>query len=161
MIIVEGCDNTGKSTLISTLQKTFNIPAIRSGMKSPTYQTMLEYHHWTAASPTPLVLDRHPVISDFIYGNLLRNGSESNPILLTSVLESSYVIFAQPPFHIVAHTIDERDQMSGVTDQLARIYAAYNTLFEAHEPDQIYDYTKPNALNALITNVAHYLEKTK
>ena len=159
MIIVEGIDNSGKSTLILQLQETFRIPAIRSGMRPTSQKDITHYHNWCAASPTPLILDRHPVISDQVYGLILRGYSPSNPSLAQLLRQDHFLVFCHPSFKVVSQSIHERDQMDGVEEQLHSLYIAYRDLMDQLEPDFIYDYTNPHSLPALVNQLTHYLAR--
>lgn len=149
IIVVEGCDNTGKSTLIQSLAERIKAPLARSYGKPKDSGDIETWHWWARACPqSPIILDRHPVISDLVYGPLLRGGTHSSIEWAREFRGDMFLIYCRPPFHKVAESIDERDQMEGVRERLANIYQSYEGLMEILDPDAIYDYTaKPGIEN--------------
>lgn len=159
MVIVEGVDGSGKSTLILSLQEQFRIPAIRSGMRGAQLTQMTHYHNWCLAAPSPLILDRHPLISGLIYGRTLDGQTESTAAIAHAYRQEHFLIFCNPSLSAVERTVRHMPQMDGVLPHLTDLYRAYTDLMDILEPDFVYDFTKPNALPALITHLTHYLAK--
>jgi len=162
MIIVEGPDNTGKTTLIQQLQDIFHLPSLRAGFHPQNPKDIHQYHYWAVTSPRQLILDRHPAVSDFIYTPILRPTEPelSSLDLIIRMLDRHYTIFALPPFNQVEKSYDERPQLKGTKENLRRIYQAYEKLLNDFEPNFLYDYTKPNAFTALTTHLTHYLARS-
>jgi thymidylate kinase len=154
MIIVEGCDATGKSTLIAALQEHFRIPAIRSGMRSPSLEDMERYHTSLQNFPLPVILDRHPAISDYVYAHCLRGGqTESTIEFAQRCREHTFLIYAIPPFEVVEQNILNNPQMEGVEDSLLHIYEAYKRMAQKTGYDMLYDYTQPNEKIRIINGI--------
>jgi pantothenate kinase-related protein Tda10 len=172
LIIVEGSDGAGKTTLITHLMKTLNIP------KAPRACTseggpVDDLHGWTTRTlndhlrkQRPYEInDRFPLLSEPIYGPLVRGS-------LRSGFDSSWYshawdallqlkpafIFCLPPISEVKRNVDNEDttQMDGVVFNINAIYWQYYTLFQRMrgEMDQLiikWDYTESRASQNLKT----------
>ncbi len=75
MIIIEGMDNTGKTTLIHQLSQQFKLPSARTGTYPRKVSDILNWHNRASAAPRTLILDRHPAISDLVYGPIIRGST--------------------------------------------------------------------------------------
>ena len=159
MVIVEGPDNSGKTTLIQQLQDEFHIPAMRSGMRPRYPEDISQYHYWAAAAPLPLILDRHPAISDYIYGPILRKATPSSIEMILRCIDHHFVVLCLPPYETVSATYDDRPQLEGTKENLARIYQGYQNFGDDFSVDFIYDYNNEAALSALINQLTHYLAR--
>jgi hypothetical protein len=96
MIIVEGMDNTGKTTLIETLAKHFNLPTVKS-YRPFTREDIYALHSWISAAPQTVITDRHPSISDLVYGPTIRGSTPSSLKVAKSCRMNNYLIFCRPP----------------------------------------------------------------
>ena len=150
MIIVEGMDNTGKSTLIEALGKEFKIPTARGNMAGAKMDQMVRWINWAGACPKPLILDRHPAISDLVYGNILKGSSESSVEFAQKSREGNFLIYCCPPLESIEKSFSERPQMKGTHENLLALYIAYESLMEKLSPDFYYDWRNPKHLSALI-----------
>lgn len=158
MIVIEGADNTGKTTLIESLAKEFRLPTIKS-FRPPTVKTIIDFHNWAKAAPRTPVMDRHPAISDYIYGHILRGESPSDPQLIQFLRNQVFLVYCQPPIDTIRGTYLDRAQLEGTHENLDRILSEYESLMSSLEPDFTYDYTNPKSLNALYTHIQHYLRR--
>lgn len=135
MIVIEGCDNTGKTTLFHKLRIDLNMlgvlnvrPTDRWDMYNKTLN-LLDIKH-------PIIIDRWAPISESIYGPICRNDqmlSEADLFYSDHRLahDKSIVIFCNPELSQVESTIHERDQMEGVVKFLRPIYYAYQDRIRA------------------------------
>jgi len=150
LVIVEGVDGAGKTTLINKLQKDLNLITIKSprpknyhDCKDLLARTML------LSEGTNLICDRIGIISEPIYGPICRNTlgfppkAETEQILFKL---NPIIIHCNPPIHAVLENVKVEKQMEGVNENLIKIHQAYNewmgqlaqqTLFVLE-----YDYTK-------------------
>lgn len=158
LIIIEGMDNTGKSTLVKKLSS--YLP-----------------HHEVVASPGPCaehvkwckdelartdrrIYDRFPIFSETVYGNIIRGYSDiSNyleDLLFMLVDAHPLVIYCDPGIEAIRGTFHEREQMDGVKENDAKCLAAYRNLMRTTQKllgkDNViyYDFTEdPDAQRVL------------
>ena len=155
MIIIEGPDGTGKTTLITQLANELNLPVIRN--RKPHSQTdIIQLNNWANACPFPVLLDRHSSISDLVYGTIIRNHTHATHDLARSHRQNNFLIYCRTG----EPNLDAEPQMDGVLEHYPRIYSKYEKLMEELEPDFIYDWTNPKHYRALITNLLHYLHRS-
>ena len=149
MIIIEGCDNTGKSTLILSLATDLRMATARSTGRPGSERAIQDYHSWCEDCPQKLILDRHPALSDLVYGSLLRNHTHSDLGLAHRVVEDHFLIYCRPPTSKVIANILDREQMEGVTANAIKLLQGYDDLMSLLQPDFTYDYTQPDAYEEL------------
>ncbi len=157
MIIIEGMDNTGKTTLIHQLSQQFKLPSARTGTYPRKVSDILNWHNWASAAPRTLILDRHPAISDLVYGPILRGSTCSTHEIARVAREDHYLVYCCPPFGTVQRSYHEREQMEGTEENLMQIYTEYQKVMLEIAPDFIYDFTNHRALNALVRNITQAL----
>lgn len=110
MIILEGPDGSGKSSLLKKLTKRFELPIHNrfcTSEKGPIPHLFREvYDDLRVWNEQPCsIFDRHSLISEYIY-SLTTRDAEIDPQFLTSVAstmltkfaESSLVIMCLPPY---------------------------------------------------------------
>ena len=167
LIIIEGMDNTGKSTLVKKLSS--YLP-----------------HHEVVVSPGPCanhvqwcidelnrtdnrIYDRFPVFSETVYGNIIRGYSTLNNYLdqLLSMLVDTnpLIIYCDPGLEVIRGTFHEREQMAGVKENDAKCLDAYRNLMKTTQKilgtDNViyYDFTEdPDAQRILDRLEEHYNE---
>lgn len=161
MIIVEGPDGGGKSTLIAEIEKSFNMKSKHFGAHPKTIE---ELHQRVIDSRGEELLDRWSPISEQIYGPL-RNKTFSIDLLDHYILtERPFIIYCRPHRQILitnkircleatkAHKTFAHIQMVSENyekvmdgyDQVMRKLAKRIKIYE-------YDYTKLQALPDLLT----------
>jgi len=153
MIIVEGMDNSGKSTLIEHLGKELCLPTARSNYVRANQSEVREWANWANASPRPLIVDRHPAISDLIYGKIIRGFTHSSESFAQEMRARHFLIYCSPPLHCIKESFGEREQMKGTHKNLETLYYAYEELMDRIKPDFFYDYNNPQHLVALTNQV--------
>lgn len=142
VIIVEGCDFSGKSTLIDLLSKRLRAIVIKdNNIPPPSLETA---HEWTArinslSKDRVVICDRSLIISDPIYGSILREGSPLGippkldnldseellgPVLLSCLNDLRAVVWCDPGLDHIQH-MDPETQMAGVVGSAAKIHQAY------------------------------------
>lgn len=129
IIVVEGPDNGGKTTLAQYLAKQLRAVFVkverpRRAVDLTAYQNILE----VARSYSGIVVtDRHVAISEPIYGKIVRGGhdlKEADILLCLDRLDA--VIYCRPPIERIIATISERAQMEGVVENTTAIVQAYD-----------------------------------
>lgn len=176
MIIVEGMDNTGKTTLVEELQQLYPKLTYRPsiGNKHDLNQ-IKEQAYEEAYTPMPLVLaDRSRIISEFIYNPILNARPIAYPwgqymdLVKSFVRGHHLVIFCHRPLHELMKTFDSREQLAGVKENAAKIFKAYeevegmfrflfrvsNSGSEVHD----YDYADGVSHTLAVTKTKRYIE---
>jgi len=150
MIIVEGPDNSGKSTLIKRLMEDFdllygpkfnipkivkkgNIGAVKIKMAVHThYNDIIELLKQSPRYLKPYIFDR-VYFSELVYGNVYRGGiaisltgQVSLPILIKEA--NPLIIYCNPPVDLILQKYDEREQYGEHYD-LSRIVNLYDNIF--------------------------------
>jgi len=167
MIILEGPDGAGKTSLMSTLLDRFpNIEehARASTSKGGPVDNIFDWAHNDVMSWEQQRLsfyDRHPMISEPIYGPIVRDyvdprfaSFEGEDLGLRMLFDSLIIICLPSLEEVVANvTGNEQDQMSGVADNIGQIYAKYQLLLTALRGRRNvfwYDYNRPLDLTQLM-----------
>lgn len=173
-IIIEGPDGSGKSSLLSHLQTAF--PYIDTHERFSTsvggpvddLKTRVRDSVNDSLLAMPKFYDRHPFISEFIYGPILRGGIKDGLDELESyrahVLQESLIILCLPSISRVRENIlkNADDQMPGVLSHIDAIYDGYNEFFRKHQQKNVvwYDYSF-HTTNFVVASVAEYIEKVR
>lgn len=164
LIIVEGMDNTGKSTLAMKIASDLKAVFVNNRHKPQTYDEVCD---WTVAmsrlsleQPQHIVSDRWAAISEPVYGPICRN----HYVLSLSQIKEIYtyaqrnsaplIIWCKPPADVVRGSIDNRDQMEGVVDNVDALLAGYEVrMGQVREYFMVleYDYTIQDYGNFLRT----------
>jgi predicted HAD superfamily Cof-like phosphohydrolase len=163
IIIVEGCDFTGKSTLINKLSKDLGLLSLKAvrPIDSLAVSKWIEKVEYLSQEES-IICDRSPLISEPIYGAIIRQNpvieSYSAGLLLKELCP--IVIWCNPPFEHV-QTVDN-EQMTGVKENLEAIYSAYGVwmkqLNEAGFIDLVdYDFKRKDAYEDLITELEYLM----
>lgn len=159
MIILEGPDGAGKTTLLKRLHELFPTIEVHERASDSVDGPVKDVHQWAQAdldswAVQPLSFyDRHPMISEPIYGQILRGGcdewfsSSEAQTLGTKMVVTGLIIVCLPDVEIARLNIIKDGQMDGVVDQYDTIHEAYHTTLmglAAFSPSSIvhYDYTK-------------------
>lgn len=157
MIVLEGPDGGGKTTLMNHLQDVFGLHVAArfassdEGPKDNLDQLVIKdmVNYWDGSEVR--LYDRHPFISEFIYGPIIRgkvkDGLDRRNMLGYRAMfdMKALVILCVPPFEVAYRNVtQEKDfpQMPGVEREFDRIYTGYHRELRsaAYEPIW-YDYT--------------------
>ena len=129
VIICEGMDNSGKSTLARTLQKDLNAAL----MVAPRPRNREMPRHWLLCvnqverHVDHVVLDRVNQISEIVYGNTLRDHSWCSPediVLLAGMI----LVYCRPPDEVILKFDQSIPQMEGVIDNARSLLSFYDEL---------------------------------
>lgn len=157
MIIVEGPDGAGKTNLVEYLASQFDLvrhERASHGVDGPVANLFdWAYNDVCSMPDQPLaVYDRHPLISEYIYGPICRSTlppgfvTTTAHLMIRTMAQSVLVVLCRPPTgRLVASVAPERD-MPGVTEHIERIASAYDAM-RMLWPGQVitYDFTQPDA----------------
>lgn len=141
MIVVEGPDGGGKSTLAGILSKELGL-AIAPKLSTPIEGPVANLQEATVArlgeqesSPT-MIHDRFSLISEPIYGWTIRAEVKEGfdeawyeVALRRFMAQDPVIIFCLPDAHHVARNVFEGEHMDGVDAMIDTIYGLYMTLF--------------------------------
>lgn len=161
MIIVEGPDGAGKTTLIERLSEDLGIPVAPKVVDHNTNATVnlklwVEGNVSVRNRPTQEVIyDRHRLISEFIYGPILRERQTpgfNDPDWVRTMLSRLYafvrptIIFCLPPLGVVLGNVKGDELNEVVADKMGGIYTAYINIAMLsslhYAKTMVYDYTK-------------------
>jgi thymidylate kinase len=132
VIVLEGCDGTGKTTLATALATQHNYALVHSG-RTPDGADLIGRYQAILARPGPLVLDRS-FISELAYGPLLHGRSRlsfADVVSLVSLVTGRGGMLAHltgEPDHI-ADRLLARDGHAPDKQLIQALTATYSELF--------------------------------
>jgi hypothetical protein len=136
VLIVEGPDGAGKTTLIASLQKRYDLP-LAPRVVSKDAEAMVDLKEWVEdnvrGGPQAKIYDRHRMISEPIYGPILRHdqqpGFTSTPWMMAMMAlfykVQPIIIYCLPPLETVKENIAEDFDNRVVWHHIDQIYTAY------------------------------------
>lgn len=162
-VVVEGPDGGGKTSLVSKLATRLSLP-IHTRASTSLGGPVPQVDEWairdlrTMNRQPSSVYDRHPAISEPIYGPLVRGkamGQLSNGEMVsrlrTRLMARAFVVWCLPPFGVVQKNVSADRDMPGVVAHLPGIYLAYERLAARWKVNSfLYDYTRPNEVDRLL-----------
>jgi hypothetical protein len=144
-LIIEGCDGSGKTTLIQQLMETGQY--IKHARASTSLGGPVDaLDKWVADdvkyldthATTPYIYDRHPLISELIYGDLRENGrgftgAFQNLMWVAGhqakMAQQSILVICSPPYSIV----DQALVTSGKDAHMPGVFENRHTLYTRYE----------------------------
>lgn len=137
MIIVEGPDGSGKTTLINQLAERYGLE-VNPRVVSKQTEALVDIKEWVTDNLSLgfqyKLFDRHRLISEFAYGPILRTTQHNGFTDLTWVyvqLRKFYrqvqplVIYCLPPLHTVWDNLEYDKDNERVVAHTEQIYARY------------------------------------
>jgi hypothetical protein len=159
-IIVEGMDGSGKDTLIRDLQALFPKHKLHERASDSLKGPVSNLGEWVARDAVrmgetgPWIYNRHPLISEPIYGKIRPGKPTVEPFNNSAWLNAyqrivgreSVVVLCHPPYHVVKDTLRTQGadaHMPGVFENQVDLWVHYQSLVW---PGRIirYDYTRDN-----------------
>lgn len=130
-------DGTGKSTLIYALADKLEGLVLKSHNKHPSIMDIHHVHSYARAFSRPVIMDRHHVISDYIYGRVLRGQSAATTEYAKLLRNDFFLVYCRPPAPVLS-----APQMDGVVDHSQELQEAYDKLMEKLQPDFTFDFNQ-------------------
>jgi len=165
MIIVEGMDNTGKTTLVRKLTSMLPLKKYKSPGPDIGEAEQIEWVRDRLEDPDEWVIfDRFPLISEPIYGGHIRgyhNFEDPSKQYLYDMFKDKnpLIIYCRPPRDKILSFEDGRIQMDGVKAKgsiLLNEYDRMMTDFEGETGIRVYDYTG-DTVDSIYLEVCEYL----
>lgn len=154
MVIIEGLDNTGKSTLALRLASDFKGLMVSNKRRPQAISDVLQWidNLMMLHVNYRLFVDRVPHVSEPIYGPICRNTGILTPEFVSAVyrtLPATYV-YCRPPTSTIFNMT--KPEMEGVKENRSELLRAYDDWARIHEPIY-YDYTDPESYTRLIGKI--------
>lgn len=166
MIIVEGMDNTGKTTLVRKLTSMLPLRKYKSPGPDIGEAEQIEWVRDRLEDTDEWVIfDRFPLISEPIYGSNIRgqhNFEDPSKQYLYDIFKNKkpLVIYCRPPRDKILSFEDGRIQMDGVKLKGANLISDYDKMITDIKEEGIntviYDYTT-HSVNPVYLEVCNYL----
>lgn len=176
MIIVEGPDGAGKSTLVETMREVLKYP-VASRVVDKQTQALVDLQAWVEDNLMDgfegVIYDRHRLISEPIYGPLLRAGQNPwffNTKWLGEMYQQFYLvrpimIYCLPSRETVKANIAQDDTNAVPAPHIDAIYDLYcaRAMQDKARGDElfvnIYDYTKhtDRQLRMMLNGIGGYV----
>ena len=170
LIILEGADGSGKTSLATRIRK--DLDEYTLFLKSsgpPSIGQLADVIGWLASVPTriPLVCDRLSVISEYVYGPIIRgkclHGLTPEQIANWLRARPSLVIHCRPSYSALAAGVRKEVQMDGVILNHRHIIKGYDELMgllrEEGAEIKPYDYTGPPQL--ILDSIRSFIREHK
>lgn len=165
IIIVEGMDGTGKTTLVQQLAHRLDMKPkkfVKSSGPDEDYKLTLvasttsEIYELETASAEgrsiKRLYDRFPLISEAIYGSILRGhncfGDRYYSLRSRLLALKTVIIYCRPEKDVIQNNVQQVPQMSGVLEHFDELLDAYDKLFleftetPVNSYITIFDYTR-------------------
>lgn len=167
MIIVEGMDNSGKSTLAKHLAQKFELEYLHSPSEYRNNpKLMIDWARDQMVNKRLAVYDRFSPISDRVYGPVLRGGTPYNDTeegrgAVELLKETPHVIIYCRPGRERILNFGSREQMDGVVHQAIKLLEAYDDLMGKMQLEGYnivtYNYDNPEDYNHIISQVKTHI----
>ena len=165
MILIEGCDNSGKTTLVSKLSDDLRLLSIRQRQLPRNKLDITEYvlYMLGLSRRFPTIFDRWPPISEPIYGPICRGVSFLTKqevfdlhSMITELDPCPVIVYCRPRDSVILD-FGEREQMEGVRENGRKLIKAYDKSMNETPLDVItYDY-EHDSYETLLKQLKVYL----
>lgn len=168
LLLIEGMDNTGKTTLARSLRDTLKWPLLADATvrgKDLGQKIKWHMHQMVLAQDNDIIFDRHSIISEHVYGtvllgkNILAESPDWPALLQHFKRTRPLIIYCRPPDEVVLKFEDGREQMGGVVENGKRLLDMYDMTMEQvfnYVPVVKYDYT-----TSKVEDILPYIETHK
>jgi len=157
MIIIEGPDGAGKTTLLNELAAHYTSIPVHERASDGVNGPVKNLYRWAERdvgnwTEEPVhFYDRHPFISEYIYGPVVRGTMDPQfhtTHLRRYVARRALTIVCLPPLDIVKLAVSDERDMAGVTthiDTIWHLYASLPASWASSAGIVVYDWTRHNA----------------
>lgn len=159
LIVIEGADGSGKTTLANRIRKELEDYSIfiRSNGPPHTLQQLVDMVTFQQElidrlPRLPFITDRNPVISEYVYGPILRGKCMHalNIEQMARLFRDKLLIHCRPSYSALTSGVRKEEQLEGVIPNHRHIVQAYDAVMMGLESDGVqvkpYDYTGPPQL---------------
>lgn len=161
LIIIEGCDKSGKTTLAREISKRFNYEYQHFGAPGP--EPGREYAEFLLNLKRPTVCDRF-YIGEQVYGPLLRGKSLITNLQKAVIerlcrLRGAIVIYAQTPLEVCQERLAKSKDEDVTLKENEIAWKMFREVIEETHitPMCLYDSSKPDSINTLLAQLAPVL----
>ena len=157
MLIVEGPDGSGKTTLVNLLKAELGV-GVAPRVVSKDTEAMVDLRGWVDhnldTGLVPTIFDRHRLISEPIYGPIMRDDAEPGfdtlswlaPRMKRFYELRPFIIYCLPPLSVVLENLKGDPDNIAIVDRAERIYQSYVSRISldlefAPRTPMVWDYT--------------------
>ena len=137
MIIVEGVDGSGKTTLALELAKARRMVLMKNCIRPEDAKEIMGWMQLLRQFQpnNRLIVDRVPVVSEIVYGETMREKAliKRRDTFITLLALAPTIIYCRPSLENIEAYALRNDQMDGVLDKLPELVAAYDDLMDRLE----------------------------
>ena len=169
MIVVEGMDGSGKSGMVTRISEALQIP-IHARACTSAGGPVDKLYEWVTDDISSLqwqtfsVYDRHPLVSEYIYGPITRQVvddrfyTEHAFKLRQKFAPAVLIVFCDPGPDEVLKNVLASKHMPGVTEHASRLYYAYHTFMHYWPGNRpvVWDYTQPHTHDSVIQRCVEF-----
>lgn len=165
-VILEGPDGGGKTSLLRHFIHRGMRPHPRASHSTGGPVPALDWWVTNHSNPgTGWVFDRHPLVSEPIYGPICRNGVPgkfNDPRWVEDetrrIASDAVLILCMPPYNVAHANASQARQMAGVLNRYADIYAAYQQFWWPGVMIR-YDYTHRWNVHDLMAHIDQVIDE--
>lgn len=174
MILVEGCDGSGKTTLVNQLAEDLRLTVGQRGThnRDKLFEVTRQDTYTALAAAVkhdkpPQIWDRLGPFSDPIYSRVMDRNcafkiAELQFVRYILKTLKCPLIFCIVPLSVLQENVLKEHQMEGVEDNLPYIAGAYENLSQSYEGAVVYDYRVEGAYQRLLDETINpYLVRRK
>lgn len=151
MIIVEGPDGAGKSTLVQRLIDENPglklAPRACTSLGGPLRGDAMRKWLRDYSRMYGYIYDRHQCISGAVYDAIRADPPDASfrrqlSSIFRDIYENAHIVYCRPPRHEILKAVHTSDQMAGVTSKIDLIIDMYDSIMANMVPHEVYDWTK-------------------
>jgi len=173
-IIVEGPDGAGKTSLIRVLEQKLGL-TVEPKVVNEDMTTTVDLKQWVEDDNNRdndgrVLYDRHRLISECIYGAVFRPntpspGFDSYDWLAMELgifySRQPYIVYCLPPLETIQRNVWQDETNMTVRADIDQIYAHYRVraaIDHYHTPISVWDYTKPETRDDILSSIIYFLK---